>query len=201
MTDMSVMWLQWLTFSSLSLVDEEPSVKHWIPISLTLKHKQETITPRKGTQSQTTAGINTQTCNKERCPGVAGSWGRPQIWGWRRSFWGTLRRGVCGGFVSCRTGPSSWCLSVGCCLKSTELLLYFNVCTETKAKKCKMISPSVLKAFSLATSVMAFKAMSERWGASSREIADSEWHLAVSACQRRLRLFLLFVATCKWFAD
>lgn len=51
-----------------------------------------------------------------------------------------------------------------------------------------MISPSVLKVFSLAILAMALKATSERWGASSREIADRQRHRDVSACQRRLRL-------------
>lgn len=57
-----------------------------------------------------------------------------------------------------------------------------------KAARCKVSSPSVLKVLSLATSAMALRAMSERWGASKREIADRQWHLASSACWRRVRL-------------
>lgn len=168
----------WGTFSQAL----DPNITH--PDTRTAKPLHHAMS-WKGTQSKTTAATNTPTCYKVRCPGVAGSWGRPQIWGWRRSFWGTLRRGVCGGLVSCCTGPSSWCLSLGCYLKSEqrlELLLYFDVHMEMNVEECKMISPSVLKAFSLATSAMAFKATSERWGASSIEMAESERHLAISAC-------------------
>lgn len=55
-------------------------------------------------------------------------------------------------------------------------------------REWKMISPSVLKAFSVATSATAFKATSERCGVSSKETEESEWHRAVSACERRVRL-------------
>lgn len=44
-----------------------------------------------------------------------------------------------------------------------ELLLsFFHVYVEINVAECKMISPSVLKVFSLATSAMASKATSER---------------------------------------
>lgn len=52
----------------------------------------------------------------------------------------------------------------------------------------KKISPSVLKVLSLATAAMASNAMSERWGASSSEMADRQWHLEVRACLERVKL-------------
>lgn len=56
------------------------------------------------------------------------------------------------------------------------------------AAKSTVISPSVLKVLSLATSAMALKATSERWGASKREMADRHWHLESSACWRKVSL-------------
>lgn len=106
----------WGTFSQAL----DPNITH--PETQTVKPLHHAMSWKR-TQSKTTAATNTPTCYKVRCPGVAGSWGRPQIWGWRRSFWGTLRRGVCGGLVSCCTGPSSWCLSLGCYLKSEQRIV------------------------------------------------------------------------------
>ncbi len=68
------------------------------------------------------------------------------------------------------------------------LHLYFNVHVQMSVAESEMISPAVLKVFSLATAAMALRAVSERLGASSKEMADRQRHLATSACSRRGRL-------------